>query len=153
MTGEPAREQLISTLNQTVEETLGYFEGMGRSSAARIDQWGASETLAHLPYWHYATAWGIASAGAGGPPWQVSAGADQTNATCLTLHQGESIPDLVAQLRRLHGRLVRVAAGASDLDAAAFRMPDGRTVSTGQRLETIARHWRGHLDALRQAGG
>jgi hypothetical protein len=87
----------------------------------------------------------------GGPPWQLSGTADQINDACLALHQGESFDELIARLRRATERLVRAAQSAQDLDAAAFRAPDGRTVSIQQRLETIARHWRGHLQALQAA--
>ena len=109
--------------------------------------------LAHFPYWHYATTWGIASAAAGGPPWQLSGTADEINAACLTLHRGEDFAELIGELRRAQNRLVRAARAVHDLDAPAFRAPDGRLVSVRQRLETIARHWRGHLQALREADG
>ena len=153
MTTTQSKDELIAAVESTVNETLAYFEGPGQSNRARIDQWGAWDVLAHFEYWHYATAWGIESAGMGGPPWQLSGTADQINDACLALHQGESFDELIARLRRATGRLVRAAQGAQDLDAAAFRAPDGRTVSIQQRLETIARHWRGHLQALQQAAG
>ena len=153
MTSQPSTDDLIANLESAVRDTLTYFEGAGRATEARIDRWGAWDVLAHFPYWHNATAWGIASAGLGGPPWQVSGSADEVNDAALALYAGEDFDTLVGQLRQAQARLVRVARQASDLDAPAFRMPDGRTVSIRQRLETIARHWRGHLDALRDAGG
>jgi hypothetical protein len=151
MTAQASPAVLIATLESTVADTLAYFESEGRTSKARVDRWGAWEVLAHFPYWHEATAWGIASASLGGPPWQLSAGADETNDACLALYAGESYDDLVRLLRDAQARLVRAARNAKDLDAPAFRRPDGQTVSVRGRLEMIARHWRGHLEALRQA--
>lgn len=151
MTTERTRNDLIAALADAVRDTLGYFEGPGRSTNARIDRWGAWETLAHFPYWHYATTWGIASTSAGGPPWQLSGTADEINDACLQLYAGESFDDLIRELRHAQERLLRVAREAEDLEAPAFRMPDGRIVTVRQRLETIARHWRGHLQALQQA--
>jgi len=149
MTSQQTREQLIEELERSVSDTLAYFEGPGQETKARIGDWGGWEVLAHFAYWHYATAWGITSATMGGPPWQLSGSADETNAVCLALLAGQRFGDLSAHLRLAQERLLRAAHAATDLDAAAFRMSDGREVSIGQRLDTIARHWRGHLDALR----
>jgi hypothetical protein len=145
---EQTKDELIAELERSVRDTLAYFDGPGRQSNARIGDWGAREVLAHFAYWHYATAWGITSATLGGP-WQLSGNADETNAACLALLAGEGFDDLTAQLRQAQQRLVRAAGAAADLDVTAFRMADGREVSIRGRLETIARHWRGHLDALR----
>lgn len=153
MTTQISREELIAAVESAVQGTLAYFEGPGRESPARIGRWGSWDVLAHFPYWHYATTWGIESAAAGGPPWLLSGAADQINDACLGLHAGEGFDQLVSQLRLAQARLLRAAGAAQDLDAPAFRMPDGRIVTIRQRLETIARHWRGHLDALIQASG
>ena len=131
--------------------TLAYFDGPGQQTKTRIGNWGAREVLAHFAYWHYATAWGITSAMLGGPPWQLSGNADETNAACLALLAGEGFGELTAHLRQAQQRLVRAASGATNLDATAFQMADGREVSIRGRLETIAKHWRGHLEALQQA--
>lgn len=147
------REQLVEALDNAVQETLAYFGGAGRETAARVANWGGWEVLAHFLYWHDATGWGIASANIGGPPWQLSAGADETNAAALALHAGESFDDLIAQLRAANTRLLRAARAATNIEAPAFRFGDGRLISIGQRLETIARHWSGHVQALREAGG
>ena len=80
MTTRASKADLIRELDAAVIEPLNYFAGPGQVSAAAIAGWGAWETLAHFPYWHQATAWGIASATLGGPPWLVSADADAVNA-------------------------------------------------------------------------
>jgi hypothetical protein len=147
------KELLIGDLSAAVDETLAYFEGPGQSSGARIADWGAWETLAHFAYWHYATGWAIRSAALGGPPWQLSGSADEINAAALALMAGDGFAPVIAMLRGAHERLLRAARDAADLDATAFRMADGREVSIGQRLEIIARHWRGHLEALRALDG
>jgi hypothetical protein len=151
VTSAETKDSLIAALDRSVDETLSYFEGPGQTSRARVDRWGAWEVLAHFPYWHFATAWGILSASAGGPPWQLSGNADETNVACLALREGESFTELTAELRRAQQRLARAAQACDKLDAPAFRMADGRLVSGAQRLETIARHWSGHLQALRDA--
>ncbi|MDP6606118.1 MAG: hypothetical protein QF664_07680 [Dehalococcoidia bacterium] len=153
MTTEQSKEELIAELDQSVRETLSYFEGIGQASEARIDQWGAWEVLAHLPYWHYATAWGIESGTAGGPPWLLSAGADELNATCLKLHEGESFEELISQLERAQERLVRATQGCVDLDADALGMPGGRMLTVRERLRMITGHWRNHARELDEAAG
>jgi hypothetical protein len=153
MTSGPVKDDLIRDLAAAADETLTYFEGPGQRSKARVGDWGAWEILAHFAYFHYATGWGTRSAARGGPPWQLSGSADEINAAALALLEGESFAALIALLRGANDRLLRAARAAPDLDAIAFRAADGREVSIGERLATIARHWRGHVDALKQAGG
>ena len=74
------------------------------------------------------------------------------NAAALAVLASDRYDDLLQQLEQAQRRLLEVARAASDLDAPAFRMGDGRVVSIGQRLETIARHWRGHVAALQGSG-
>ncbi|MGD9891173.1 MAG: hypothetical protein AB7R89_03580 [Dehalococcoidia bacterium] len=147
MTTPSTKDDLLLALDRAVQETLTYFDGPGRA-AAPPGQWGAWDVLAHFHYWHDATAWGIASASLGGPPWQLSGSADTINAAALAVRAAEGFDDLLRQLQQAQARLLHVARTAPDLDAPAFRMSDGRLVSVGQRLETIARHWRGHVAAL-----
>jgi hypothetical protein len=150
MTNIATRDSLIAELEASVRDTLAYFDGPGSTNSARIAAWGAWEVLAHFVYWHDATAWGIASAARGGPPWQLSGSADETNAASLEVHRGEDFVTLVGGLRQAQARLVRVARDATDLSLPAFQRPEG-AVSAEERLATIARHWRSHLDTLRAA--
>lgn len=151
MTTLPTLDELVADLDRSVQETLAYFEGPGQVNDHRIDRWGAWDVLAHFVYWHDATAWGIASAARGGPPWQTTADADTINAVCVAVRAGDTFDDLIAELRRSHQRLLRVARAAADLEAPALRSATG-TASVRARLERIARHWRGHVDALRGDG-
>lgn len=151
MTQQQSKAQLIQALEDAVNETLAYFEGPGQMTKARVGEWGSWEVLAHLPYWHYATTWGIHSTAKGGPPWKLSGSADHINDACLPLHRGESFAQLIAQLRVAQERLLRAAQSSPDLDAPAFERTGGGAISVRQRLETIARHWANHLQALREA--
>ena len=72
-------EELIQHVEDTVAETLAYFDGPEQTTGARVGDWAAWDVLAHFLYWHQATAWGIACASGGGPPWKLPAGADDLN--------------------------------------------------------------------------
>jgi len=63
----PAKDALLASLNRVVQDTLTYFNGPGRATAARVDRWQARDVLMHFIYFHDATAWGIQSAAMGGP--------------------------------------------------------------------------------------
>jgi hypothetical protein len=67
------------------------------------------------------------------------------------LHGGESFDAIIRQLRESHARLLRAARGAEDLERPAFRLNTGRLVTISERLETLGRHWRSHLQALKEA--
>ena len=144
-------EELIQRLDDTVAETLAYFEGPGQTTGVRVGEWAAWDVLAHFLYWHQATAWGMRSASAGGPPWKLPAGADDVNRVTTLLHGGESFADLLAQLRAEQERLLRAARALPDLDVSATERPDGGLVTARQRLERIAAHWNEHLRELREA--
>ena len=59
MTALPSKDVLLANLDTVVKETLSYFEGPGRVTTARVDQWQARDVLMHFIYFHDATAWGI----------------------------------------------------------------------------------------------
>jgi hypothetical protein len=151
VTAQPTREQLISELDRSVSDTLDYFANEGPQSNARVGDWSALQILAHFPYWHYATGWGITSVTLGGPPWQLSGTADETNAACLAMMTGDGFDGLIGLLRQANIRLVQAAQAAPNLDAIAFRTADAREVSVRSRLEIMARHWHSHLEQLRAA--
>ena len=149
----PAKESVIAELDRAVQEALAYFDGAGRTSAARVDRWQARDVLMHFIYFHDATAWGIRSAATGGPPWPVPADSDVVNEVCRRLHEHESVDELLAQVRQAHARLLRAARDAADLDAPCFRRSTGETMSGRQRLDLLARHWAGHVKELKDAAG
>jgi hypothetical protein len=151
MTTAAEKEALIQQLDRAVQEVLAYFDGPGRTTTARVDRWHARDILQHFIYFHEATAWGIQSAAQGGPVWSVPADADTVNEVCRRLHEQESYDELLAQVRLAHGRLVRAARQAPDLDQPCFRRADGGAVTGRQRLEILAHHWREHMEALQAA--
>ena len=68
MASPASKDALLAELDRVVRETLAYFEGAGRVTAARVDRWHARDVLMHFIYFHDATAWGFQSAALGGPP-------------------------------------------------------------------------------------
>ena len=151
MTALPPTDGLLARLDGVVQDALAYFEGPGRLTNARVDQWQARDVLMHFVYFHDATAWGIQSAALGGPPWPVPADSDLVNEVCRHLHEHEGFDELLVQLRQAHARLVRAARSAPDLDRPCFRRVTGELMTGRQRLELLARHWDGHLRELREA--
>ncbi|MBM3221202.1 MAG: hypothetical protein FJZ38_21420 [Candidatus Rokubacteria bacterium] len=145
------RDALIKGLDDAVREVLAYFDGAGRTSKAKVDQWQARDVLQHFIYFHDATAWGIQSAALGGPLWPVPGDSDIVNEVCRRLHAHESYDDLLAQIRFAHGRLMQAARHAPDLDTPCFRRANGETLTGAQRLELLAKHWREHVHELQQA--
>jgi len=145
------KQALISNLDNAVREVLGYFDGAGRTSTAKVDKWQARDVLQHFIYFHEATAWGIQSAALGGPLWQVPGDSDIVNEVCRKLHEHESYDDLLAQIRAAHGHLMTAARNSPDLDTPCFRRANGDTMTGAQRLEALAKHWREHVAELQTA--
>jgi hypothetical protein len=151
MTTTLTKDALVANLDRVVQDTLAYFEGPGRATQARVDRWQARDVLMHFLYFHNATAWGIESAARGGPAWPVPADSDTVNEVCRRLHEQESFDELLIQLRLAHGRLVRAARRAPDLDQPCFRRSTGELMTGAQRLDLLARHWREHVQQLQDA--
>jgi hypothetical protein len=147
----PSTNELLDKLDRVVKETLAYFDGPGRVTKARVDQWHARDVLMHFIYFHNATAWGIQSVALGGPPWPVPADSDTVNEVCRRLHAHESVDDLLAQLRYAHARLMQAARAAADLDQPCFRRSTGDTMTGRQRIDVLSRHWAEHVRELEAA--
>src|SRR2546429_5931150 len=152
MTTIADRDGLIQNLDRVVRDTLAYFDGPGRVTRAHVDRWGARDILMHFIYFHEATAWGIQSAAAGGPPWPVPADSDLVNEVCRRLHEHESFDELLAQVRQAHARLVCAAPNAPDLDKPCFRRATGGLVTGPQRVGLLARHLGEAVGGRREAG-
>jgi hypothetical protein len=142
---------VIANLDRVVQDTFAYFDGPGRRTDAQVDKWQARDVLMHFIYFHDATAWGIQSAAQGGPPWPVPGDSDTVNEVCRRLHADESFDELLTQLRQAHGRLVRAARAAPDLDRPCFKRATGEVMTGRQRLELLARHWTEHIRELQEA--
>jgi hypothetical protein len=152
MTTEPGKDALAD-LDRVVRDTLAYFDGPGRKTTARVDQWQARDVLMHFIYFHDATAWGIQSVALGGPSWPVPADSDMVNEVCRRLHEHESLDELLSQVRLAHARLVQAARAAADLDKPCFKRVNGEALTGRQRLEMLARHWTEHVRELQEAAG
>jgi len=148
-----SKEALVTELDRVVRETLAYFDGAGRVTAARVDRWHARDVLMHFIYFHDATAWGLQSAAVGGPPWPLPTGADGINEVCRRLHEHESFDELLTQLRQAHARLLGAARRAPDLDKPCLKRSTGEVLTGRQRLELLARHWAEHVSELQAAAG
>ena len=146
-----SKEALVAELDRVVRETLTYFDGAGRATAARVDRWHARDVLMHFIYFHDATAWGLQSAALGGPPWPLPTDADGINEVCRRLHEHESFDELLTQLRQAHARLAHAVRNAPDVDKPCFRRANGELVTGRQRLEVLARHWAEHVRELQAA--
>jgi len=151
MTTSPSKEAPLANLDKVVQDCLAYFDGPGRASSARVDQWQARDVLMHFLYFHDATAWGIQSAALSGPPWPVPADSDTVNEVCRRLHAHESLDELLTQVRQAHARLVRAVRDAPDLDQPSFQRSTGEIMTGRQRLELLARHWAEHVGELQAA--
>lgn len=147
----PSKETLLADLDRVVENTLAYFAGPGRTTAARVDRWEARDILMHFLYFHDATAWGIQSAALGGPAWPVPADSDHVNEVCRRLHAHESVDDLLAQTRQAHARLRQAVRSSPDIDRPCFRRASGDVMTGRQRLEALARHWAEHVQEIQAA--
>ena len=134
----PRHDQLLSDLETVVDETLTALRSEFPVDA-RVDHWDSRAVATHFLYWHDATALGISSATTGGLPWPVPGGHERASSSRISARPSSSRSRSVAALIE------------SDLDHPAFSRPDGTTVSIRARLEGIARHWRTHLEALRES--
>ncbi len=151
MASPASKDALLAELDRVVRETLAYFEGAGRVTAARVDRWHARDVLMHFIYFHDATAWGFQSAALGGPPWPMPTDADGINEVCRRLREHESFDELLTQVRQAHARLGRAVQNAPDIDKPCFRRTNGEFVTGRQRLEVLARHWAEHVRELQTA--
>jgi hypothetical protein len=150
MAGE-TKDALLASLDRVVHDTLAYFDGPGRTTSARVDQWQARDVLMHFIYFHDATAWGIQSVALGGPPWPVPADSDTVNEVCRRLHAHESLDELLVQVRQAHARLGHAVRTTPDIDQPCFRRANGEALTGRQRLELLAHHWTEHVRELQEA--
>jgi len=148
-------DDLIATLEQSVESGLAYFQGPGGQSKVMIGRWGPREVLCHLVWWHQATVEGMESVAKGGAPYCIYASVDQMNARAVGRMAGRDVNQsgtygvsLVDLARQWQERLVQAVRTISDLNTTVLVMGDGSKRSVQQRLETIAHHWNEHVTEL-----
>jgi len=148
-------DDLIATLEQSVESGLAYFQGPGSQSKVVIGHWGPREVLCHLVWWHQVTVEGMESVAKGGAPYRIYASVDEMNARAVGRMAGRDVnqvgtygPSLVESARQWQTRLVQAARAIPDLNTTVLVMGDGRGRSVQQRLETIAQHWNERVTEL-----
>jgi len=141
-------DDLIATLERSVESGLAYFEGPGGQSKVMMGHWGPREVLCHLIWWHQATAEGMESVAAGGAPYRIYASVDEMNARAVGRLAGRDVNQLVDLARQWQARLVKAVRALPDPNATVLVLGDGSGRSVQQRLETIAHHWNEHVTEL-----
>jgi hypothetical protein len=148
-------DDLIATLEQSVEAGLAYFQGPGSQSKVMIGHWGPREVLCHLVWWHQATVEGMESVAKGGAPYRIDASVDHMNARAVGRLAGRDLNQpttygvsLVDLARQWQARLVQAARTIPDPHTTILVMGDGSGRSVQQRLETIAQHWNEHVTEL-----
>ena len=148
-------EDLIATLEQSVEAGLAYFQGPGSQSKVMIGHWGPREVLCHLVWWHQATVEGMESVAKGGAPYRIDASVDHMNARAVGRLAGRDLNQpttygvsLVDLARQWQARLVQAVRTMPDPNTTILLMGDGSGRSVQQRLETIAQHWNEHVKEL-----
>jgi len=146
---------LMTTLEQSVESGLAYFQGPGGQSRVMIGHWGPREVLCHLVWWHQATVEGMESVAKGGAPYRIYASVDEMNARAVGRMAGRDInqsgtygQSLVELARQWQARLVQAARALPDPNTTVLIMGDGSGRSAQQRLEIIAQHWNEHVKEL-----
>ena len=144
-------DNLLTGVQGVVDEGLMYFQGPGATSQARVDLWGPHEMLCHFLFWHEVTVLGMESVAAGGEPTKTDAPVDELNANVVSGRSGQGFSQLIQEARQLQERLEQASQALTDLDAVVTVRFDGTQLTARQRLETIAHHWREHLDQLQAA--
>ena len=142
-------ERALADLDAVVAEVVAYCRSHGDQGRSTAEGWVAGDLLSHLHYYHNVIAWGIQSIALGMSPWRNPWLADQTNAVCMPLHDGESMEELAVQMELAHRRLLKAARAAVNPDAIIHLRADGETVTLLRRLTEAANHWRGHLADVR----
>ena len=153
MTTENNLESLISSVEQSVETGLSYFEDAGAESKVKIELWTPREVLVHMVYWHQATVEGMEAVTSGQTPYRIYASTDEMNARAVGRASGKSIARLADEARQLQTRLSAATRQMSDPDAVIMVRGDGSEASTVQRLERIRSHWDAHVEELQSQEG
>ena len=52
MTTAAEQAALVQRLDRVAQDVLSYFDGPGRTTGARVDEWQARDVLQHFIYYH-----------------------------------------------------------------------------------------------------
>jgi hypothetical protein len=141
-------DDLVTSLEQSVDAGLAYFEGPGSTSRVKLGRYGPREILCQLVWWHQATLEGLESVAAGGAPYRIYASVDEMNARAVGRFAAKSLQQLLVMGREAQTKLVKAARACTDPGAVVVVMGDGQGRSLQQRLEVIAPHWQEQVKAL-----
>ena len=136
-------EEMIEDVERTVAEGLAYFVGLDYGS--RPD---AEWVLRHMIFWHRASAEGMESVLAGGPPFRIPGTVDEMNDRAASDTAGLTTTEVVDSLRDLQARMVAAVRKLDDPETTVVVLSDGTERPASQRLRMTAFHWKGHLDEL-----
>jgi hypothetical protein len=145
MAASPQVENLLTTLERSVEAGLTYLQGPEGRSKVKAGRWGPREVLCQLVWWHQATAEGMESVLAGGAPYRIYASVDEMNSRAVGRLSGTDIDQLAALVRQYHTRLASAARALPDAQTIVMVFADGSGRSVQQRLEAMAHHWDEHI--------
>jgi hypothetical protein len=142
-------DSLISDLQSVVDESVAFYGGPGATIEKQIGYWTPREVFCHLIWWHEATAQGIESVASGGEPYKYHASGDQMNARAVGRKSGRTMAQLIDEFEGVHQRLVNAAKTITNPEAIVLVNAEGTGLSAAQRLERMAKHWKGHLDEVK----
>ena len=136
-------EVLIDDVERVVAEGLAHFAGLDYGSRPEVE-W----VLRHMIFWHRASAEGMESVLAGGPPFRIPGTVDEMNARALADTAGLTTAEVVDALRDLQAKMVAAVRKLDDHEVTVVVLQDGTERPASQRLRMTAFHWKGHLAEL-----
>ena len=113
-------EGLIEEVERTVAEGLAYFSGVDYGSRPEAE-W----VLRHMVFWHRASAEGMESVLAGGPPFRIPGTVDEMNARAAADTAGLNTTEIVDALRDLQARMVAAVRKLDDPEVTVVVLQDG----------------------------
>ncbi len=136
-------EDLIADVDVVVADGLDYFAGVDYVSRPEVE-W----VLRHMLFWHRASAEGMESVLAGGPPFRIPGTTDEMNARAAADTAGLTTSEIVDALRDLQARMLAAVRKLDDPETTVVVLHDGTERPASQRLRMTAFHWKGHLEEL-----
>ena len=140
---------LMSTLNQSVDNGINYFEAEGSTSKVRINLWEPREILAHLIYWHELTANALDSNISKHGPVKIHASIDEMNARAVGRAANRSIKSMLIDIKNLNNRINESSERILDTNAIIVVYSNASEKTVEQMLELVPNHWNTHISELR----
>ena len=89
-----AVDNLMSSLEQSVETGLGHFRRLEAEEKVRPGIYGPRELLCKLEWWHKVAAEGLESVGAGDKPYRIHVPDDEMDLRAVTRNTGKTVEQL-----------------------------------------------------------